>query len=465
MVYNFYHVTDVHYYSKKNFACDYSKLPQPSTEICILKSDEAFKKALSIIENDTETSTVIITGDLTNHGDANSHCEVVDLLKSFSENGGNPYVVTDSHDYPSFDIYTVGENGEKVPDTPMKREDVVPLYYPYGRDKAFDKFNDDTTYIAEILPGLYYIAFGYEFTSEDGEHDPKFPKELMDWAENHITAINQKGGTVICGTHRPIVSPSPAYIVAGPGNTFINGEELACKLADLGVRLFFSGHTHIQYTKEIVSKKGNKIYSIQTSSLSGFPPKMRKVTIDTDKKYFNVTTIDMELDDLGDISFTEYARKGFLGIIESVPYNMEHNIEAFLKTEGGIKLPKELILKHPKVVMFLGRKLNGLTYGKVAKFSRKYHKMTDKDYESVKDRKFTELLFELVANLYRGNASYSPDTAEYKIVMGSMKKIEKLLTVLHIDIKKTLKGYTLSEFVEPLLYNNGTDDDNLYVKF
>ena len=86
--------------------------------------------------------------------------------------------------------------------------------------------------------------------------------------------------------------------------------------------------------------------------------------------------MDMPELNLG-MSFTDYARKGFLGIIEDIPYNMEHDVEAFLRTDGGISLPKDLVRKHPKVVMFLGKKLNGLTYGKVAKFSKKYHNLLE----------------------------------------------------------------------------------------
>ncbi|MBQ3137174.1 MAG: metallophosphoesterase [Clostridia bacterium] len=459
MIYSFYHVTDVHYYSKKNFACDWRKLPQPSTQICIMKSEEAFKKALEIIENDEETKTVIITGDLTNHGEEYSHNEVRDLLREFTEKGGNPYVFTDTHDYPYFDIYSINEKGEKIPAEHLPEEEVKLMYRPFGRDKAFDTFDDGTTYIAEILPGLYYIALGYEFTSEDKLHSPAFTDELMKWIKMHTEKAKEKGATVICGTHWPIVAPSPAYEIIGKGNTFSNGEARAKELADMGIRLFFSGHTHIQCMKEIVSEKGNKLYSVQTSSLSGFPPKMRKITVDTEKGAADIRTIDMELPDLG-MTFTQYAKKGFLGIIEEIPHNMEHDVEAFANTEGGITLPKELILKHPKTVMFLGRKLNGLTYGKVAKFSKKHHGMAEKDYEDIKDKKFVNLLLELVANLYRGNAPYSPDTAEYKMTMGSVKKIEKLLSALHIDIRKILGGFTLSEFVEPLLYNGGLDDDN-----
>ena len=459
MIYNFYHITDVHYYSKRNFRCDWRTFPQPSTQICILKSEEAFKRALEIVREDKDTSTVIITGDLTNHGEAYSHEEVRDILKDFTDKGGCPFVYPDSHDYPSFYIYGFDENGNKVETEHLPEQEVKKMYYPFGRDKAFDIYEgDDTTFIAEILPDLYYIAMGYDST-KDG---PVFSDELMAWIKAHAEKAKEKGATVICSTHRPPVTPSPAYAVVGKGNTFIGGEQRMKELADMGVKLFFSGHTHIQCMKEVISEKGNKIYSVQTSSLAGFPPKMRKITIDTEKGTADIRTIDMDLPELG-MTFTEYAKNGFLGIIEKVPYNMEHDVEAFANTEGGLTLPKDLILKHPKTVMVLGRKLNGLTYAKIAKFSKKYHDLKESDLADKKDRKFVELIMELVANLYRGNAPYSPDTAEYKITMGTFRKIEKLLSSLRVDVKKLLGGYTLSEFIEPLLYNSGLDDDNVTV--
>ena len=47
------------------------------------------------------------------------------------------------------------------------------------------------------------------------------------------------------------------------------------------------------------------------------------------------------------------------------------------------------------------------------------------------------------------------------MLMGSIKRIERLLSVLKIDLAKTLDGYTLDELLEPLLYNSGLDDDNV----
>ena len=459
MKYNFYHITDVHYYSKKNFKCDWKTFPQPSTQICVLKSEEAFKKALEIIEADEDTSTVIITGDLTNYGESYSHEEVRDILREFSDKGGNPFVYTDNHDYPYFSGVAYDENGEEVLTEHLPEETVKEMYSPFGRGKAFDTFDDGITYIAEILPGLYHIAMGYDFLSKEDHKSPDFSDELMAWVKKHTEKAKEKGAMVICSTHRPIVAPSPAYEIVGKGHSFPNGEARIKELADMGVRLFFSGHSHIQCMKEITSEKGNKIYSVQTSSLASFPPKMRKITVDTEKGIVDVRTFDIDLPDLG-MTFTEYSKKGFVGIIEEIPYNMEHDVEAFANTQGGISLPKDLIMKHPKAVMFLGRKLNSLTYSRVAKFSRKYHDLKDCDFADKKDRKFVDLIMELISNLYRGNANYSPDTVEYKITMGSFRKIEKILSTFRVDVKKILGGYTLSEFIEPLLYNSGPDDDN-----
>lgn len=463
MIYKFYHVTDTHYYSKKNFACDPWSLPQYDGQISFRESEQIVKKAYEIIAEDEETNTVIVTGDLTDNGDKYSHEEMVALLKDFTEKGGNPFVFTDTHDYPHFDRFNIDENGKKIPADHLPEEEVVPRYYPFGRDKAFDRFDGDhTTYIAEIMPSLYYIALGYKFTVPDTKHSPAFSDEQMEWVRNHVNKAKEKGGMVICATHWPVVSPSPAYSVLGKGNTFFDGEKRMKEFADMGIRLFFNGHTHIQCMKEIVSDKGNRIYSVQTSALSGFPPKMRKITIDSETGKVDIRTIDMDVPELNlGMSLTEYTRKGFIGSLEMIPYNMEHDIDAFLRTDGGVTLPKNLIEKYPKAVMFVGKKLNGLTYGQMAGFSKKYHGMKKSEYEHLKDKKVVPLLLDVVAHLYMGNASYSPDTVEYKLLIGSVKKIDKLLKLAHVDIKKALSGYTLTQFIEPIIYNSGLDDDNV----
>ncbi len=465
MIYNFYHITDPHYYSKKNFAGDPYSFPQFHDAISFRESEEIFKKALEIVLKDNDTKTAIFTGDMTNHGDKESHEEVLALLKDFTEKGGKPFVTTDSHDYPWFNIFKINEKGEKVNNEHLSREQVIPMYNPFGRDKAVEVYDgDDTTFIAEIDDGLFYIYMGYDLTSDEGKHDPVFSAELMDWVKSKVRKVKNDGGTVVCASHWPIILPSPIYEIMGEGNTFVNGEKCLRELADEGVEFFFSGHAHIHTLKLVKTESGNRIYNIQTSALSGFPPKMRKVTIDTDKGLAKIRTIELDVPELNlGMSLTEYTKQGFLGLLESVPYNMEHDVKAFAETEGGITLPKEFILKHPHLIRFLGKRLNGLTYGKAAKFSKKYHGLKKADYEHVKDESVVNFAFDLAEKLFAGNQNYHPDTVEYKIAMGVAKKCEKICNTLKIDTKDVLKGFTFSEILEPLLYNGGFDDDNFNV--
>lgn len=59
-----------------------------------------------------------------------------------------------------------------------------------------------------------------------------------------------------------------------------------------------------------------------------------------------------------------------------------------------------------------------------------------------------------------GDGSYTPDTPEYKIIMALCAKIDSVLdTQPFVDIrKKKLEGYTISQFMEPMLFNNYTFD-------
>lgn len=80
MKYVFYHMTDTHYYSKKNYDTDPWRLPQWNDQIAMRESEEIIKKAFSIIENDKEADAVILTGDITHHGDKESCEEMLQIL-------------------------------------------------------------------------------------------------------------------------------------------------------------------------------------------------------------------------------------------------------------------------------------------------------------------------------------------------------------------------------------------------
>ena len=135
---------------------------------------------------------------------------------------------------------------------------------------------------------------------------------------------------------------------------------------------------------------------------------------------------------------------------------------ARLATAFSVK--EKLIYNIGWLIKPFAKLLGKLKIGTIAKLVKKESGLKKKDYAHIKDQRVVDFIVSLVRNLYGGDSPYSPDTAEYKIMMGFIRKIEKLLSIVRFDIRKVLEGYTLTEFIEPLLYNSGLDDDNVSLK-
>lgn len=458
MKYSFYHITDPHYFSKKNYDGDPWALPQWNDQIAMRESKEILKKALGMILKDSETHTVIFTGDMTHHGDKESHEELTALLDSFESDGGNVFAFTDSHDYPDeMPVFRFGKDGKPYEKEHMEKDDVLPLYKKYGVNKALAVYGKGESFVAEIFPGLRYIALCYE-KSKNGFY---FSEDYNKWLKNQALLAEKEGAVMIGGIHPPIIAPNPIYSVISRENVFENGKKAGAELAEMGINLVFSGHCHMHGIQWSESENGKPFYDVSTASLVGCPPKMRRITVDTELKTAEITTILMDLPELNlGMSLEQYCRKGFLGSLEAIPYNMEHDVKAFAETGGGISLPKEKIMKHKRIVSRVGKFLNNFTFGKAEKIARLGNGLKKIECSSVKDKKVVPFVFDIICNIYSGDSYISPKSAEYQITSGVVSVIDGVIKILPVDFKKLTGFGTLKEIVEPLLFNKGIDHNN-----
>ena len=458
MKYSFYHITDPHYFSKKNYDGDPWALPQWNDQIAMRESEEILKKALGMILKDSETHTVIFTGDMTHHGDKESHEELTALLDSFESEGGNVFAFTDSHDYPDeMPVFRFGKDGKPYEKEHMEKEDVLPLYKKYGVNKAFAVYGEEESFVAEIFPGLRYVALCYE-KSNNGFY---FSEDYKQWLKNQALSAEKEGAVMIGGIHQPIIAPNTVYSVISRENVFENGKKVGAELAEIGINLVFSGHCHMHGIQWSESENGKPFYDVSTASLVGCPPKMRRITVDTELKTAEITTILMDLPELNlGMSLEQYCRKGFLGSLEAIPYNMEHDVKAFAETGGGISLPKEKIMKHKRIVSRAGKFLNNFTFGKAEKIARLGNGLKKIECSSVKDKKVVPFVFDIICNIYSGDSYISPKSAEYQITSGVVSVIDSVIKILPVDFKKLAGFGTLKEIVEPLLFNKGIDHNN-----
>lgn len=460
MKYVFYHITDTHYYSKKNYDSDPWSLPQWNDQIAMRESEEIIKKAFSIIKNDKAAEAVILTGDITHHGDKESCDEMLSILESTEKSGKNVIAFIDSHDYFPEGI-RFDKNGKPYPKKATTREIVQPLFTKFNTYKAIDIYKDEFSCVIELNENLRFLILSYE-SSEKG---PYISDEYFEWVKLQANKAKQECRLLIAGIHPPLISPNPAYSIMGKGNIVVDSEKVAEKFANAGIPLVLCGHSHMQAINQIENSDGRKFYCVSTSSLVGSPPKMRRIVFDTVDMTFDIETITMDLPELNlGMPLVDYCRKGFLGSLEEIPYNMQYDIEKFIETGGGVNLPKEFIKRHKRLVMFLGKKLNNLDFGKLAKFSKRITKLKKREYAEISDKKIVPFIFQVIDGIYSGNRILKADSTEYIILMGCIVKLDKLIKFLKIDLKK-ITGYSdLIAIVKPLLVDDDLDNDNCLLK-
>lgn len=456
MKYVFYHVTDTHYYSKNNYDSDPWSLPQWNDQIAMRESEEIIKKAFSIIKNDKEAEAVILTGDITHHGDKESCDEMLSILESTEKSGKNVIAFIDSHDYFPEGI-RFDKNGKPYPKKATTREIVQRLFTKFNTDKAIDIYKDNFSCVIELNENLRFFILSYE-SSEKG---PYISDEYFEWVKLQANKAKQEGRLLIAGIHPPLISPNPAYSIMGKGNIVVDSEKVAKKFANAGIPLVLCGHSHMQAINHIENSDGSKLYCVSTASLVGSPPKMRRIVFDTVDMTFDIETITMDLPELNlGMPLVDYCRKGFLGSLEEIPYNMQYDIEKFIETGGGVNLPKEFIKRHKRLVMFLGKKLNNLDFGKLAKFSKRITKLKKREYAEISDKKIVPFIFQVIDGIYSGNRILKADSTEYIILIGCIVKLDKVIKFLKIDLKK-ITGYSdLIAIVKPLLVDDDLDNDN-----
>lgn len=456
MKYIFYHITDTHYYSKKNYDSDPWSLPQWNDQIAMRESEEIIKKAFSIIENDNEADAVILTGDITHHGDKESCDEMLQILDDVENNGKNIIAFIDSHDYFPEGI-RFDKEGKPYPKKATTREIVEPLFTKYNTDKAVDIYKDNFSCVIKLNEKLRILILSYE-SSEQG---PYISDEYFEWVKLQADKARQYGCLLIAGIHPPLISPNPAYSIMGKGNIVVNSEDIAKKLAKSGIQLVLCGHSHMQAINRIENDDGSKLYCVSTASLVGSPPKMRRIVFDSDEQTFDIKTITIDFPELNlGMPLVDYCRKGFLGSLEEIPYNMQYDIEKFIETGGGVNLPKRFIKRHKRLVMFLGKKLNNLDFGKLAKLSKRITKLKKREYAHISDKKIVPFIFQVIDGIYSGNRLLKSDSKEYIIIMGCVTKLDKIIKLFRIDLKKITGFSDLTTIVKPLLINSEIDNDN-----
>lgn len=464
-------ISDTHFISDRFFG------DAPSKEA--LMSFFCPQTALRMASETDGVNTIIITGDLTDIGDRTSHMDLVKILRGYKEKGIRVCVLTATHDFHlgkayarksgSSDIYKYSpwessyfdpetfdyrdilkDEHKDLPDSEIVPElDDIPstselwnLYREFGRDDAFSVCDEGHSYCVELNDNTWCLMLNDDYRDPDQSGvSSNYTLSCWKWIHSLCKEAKKQGKFIFACTHHPLLPPVPAYRI-GATDKDMRSSFIGHRLADMGISLVFSGHTHFSDIGFMRSDRGNLLCDITTPSVRFYPPQFRIIDLDGINKRIKTISVPIEkVDglDLGDKTLKEYIRQGF--------------VDNYKRKAEGIKLP-------------FGIKITEIPVKRIYPFCKHASELTKVEYSSIKDRRLFDILMEVALNMQGGDGEYTPETPEYKFLMGLCAVLDSIcITQPFVNLKKKLKGYSLSEIIEPMLFNNYIPDSNAEFDF
>lgn len=453
-------MSDTHYISRRMISDeqDAELMLQPAV------SEQALLQAAE--KNDT----ILIIGDLTDSGDRYSHEDFVDFLRSVKAKGKRICVTFASHDFnhhkayvrkrgkktnysrqpwsmPWCDIDKL-ENGSASEFSSLGKDELVEalspeeiweMYKEFGADDAYSVHEESFSYCVELDENTRCLMLNDIFRNEEALEDksPTYTPSCFKWIKRMYDEAQRDGKYIFVCSHHPFLPAVPAHrIGAGEGNRNLRSPDVGHTLADMGINLVFSGHSHFCNAGFLKSPEGNLLFEVTAPSPRFYPPSYRNIELDGQKGRIKYDCEYVEIPNgyrIDEPTLFEHYHRVF--------YNQYYE-----KITGSNELVKKILDRAcVKDIYFL---------------VRNKARLTQSEYARVKDKKVFDFVIEIAFNMLIGDGSFTPDTPEYKIMMSLCAKLDSIIdTQPFTDVrKKYLGGYGFCEIIEPMLFNNSVSD-------
>ena len=274
-------ITDTHYLSEKLMDGGYA------VENYVYMTGRNVDDAPAVLDQvltnylQSDIQVLLICGDITKDGEKQSHLDFAKKLKPLQDKGIQVYVVPGNHDINMSNA--VEFKGDKVFSVPgITPDEFAGIYSAYGYKDAVSRDNASLSYVAGLSESVWLLSIDAARYSEyrtgsitSGRILPETEEWIVDVLDEAESRNIQVIGMMHWGLTEHILYQSSffkEYLVA-------DWQRLATLFADKGMKAVFTGHFHSNDISLFTSATGNKIYDIETGSLTSYPFSYRFVDL------------------------------------------------------------------------------------------------------------------------------------------------------------------------------------------
>ncbi len=383
-------IADTHHYSKTlGTTGKQYELRSGSDQKCLKETGEIIDAAFEQIAN-SDTDYVFIAGDVTNDGERVSHLEFKEKLEKLAKSK-KVYLLTATHDW------CCDQNPRRFRDNfvyndvdVMASDELYDFYFDYTTKDAIAEYETHLgtkSYVLQLNEKVRLLSLNDD---QNGRGRAGFTPDHFKWIDKQIKQAVEDDMLMI-GMEHHLLIPHISPLITGGGTCVGDREEVASRLADMGLRYMFVGHSHIQHTDDFVSKNGNKITEINVGSLCGYPAPIVNVTVNDDM------TLSYEVDHLKEfeidgkkVDAMEFLAKHCTDLVHNV-INCENKFE-FAERMTALQTNGESVAKFFFLIKPFIKFVKYSTIGEAYKKMKRLHLDKSIDKEWVEEYKAKKIM-------------------------------------------------------------------------
>lgn len=266
-------ISDIHYLSSQLVSKGEALARyEESTGRNVMVNHEVLDKTLAEIK-DQNVDVLLITGDLTNRGEKQSHIELIEKLNPLKQHGIRIMIIPGNHDINTSNSKSyIGDRAENV--SSVSPQEFIDLYKSFGYDQSVMRDKNSLSYVAELDETTWLLALDtnlYDEYKSGYTSAGRIDAETMKWVLNVLDEAQKRGITVVGMMHHGLVEHLPYQSTFFADYLIEDWQNRAQQLADAGLKVMLTGHFHANDITVYTSSSGNRIYDIETGSLAQYP--------------------------------------------------------------------------------------------------------------------------------------------------------------------------------------------------